>query len=237
MKEGSIMTQHWDEFSKSLAEAVPRRESLRRLGFVLAGAVLSPLGLQTALAGKQDPCKSFCKCRNKRQQDQCLKACKACGKNTSRLVGTCGGYSCCATGQTSCGSYCSDLASDVDNCGGCGRLCELPGPYEYGACINGNCEYACIPGASVCDGVCTPVYWDRNNCGACGNVCGGSTPYCNQGACSACTGGQALCYGRCVEIYIDTANCGACGNFCAGGENCVGGVCVPAEPYWGDGTY
>ena len=49
------MDDLFDEFSKSLAESVPRRESLRRLRVVLAGAVLSPLGLGAAWAGRQDP--------------------------------------------------------------------------------------------------------------------------------------------------------------------------------------
>ena len=44
------MDHLFDEFSKSLAESVPRRESLRRLGAVFAGAVLSPLGMGTAWA-------------------------------------------------------------------------------------------------------------------------------------------------------------------------------------------
>ena len=29
----ATMTDHWDEFSKSLAQPLPRRESLRRLNF------------------------------------------------------------------------------------------------------------------------------------------------------------------------------------------------------------
>ena len=63
------MDHLFDEFSKSLAESVPRRESLRRLGAVFAGAVLSPLAAGTAWAGgkqrpAQDPCKTFCQCRN-----------------------------------------------------------------------------------------------------------------------------------------------------------------------------
>ena len=76
------MERLWDEFSKSLAESVPRRESLRRLGAVFAGAVLSPLGLQTAWARTQDPCKAFCKCRNSKQQSQCLAVCQ---KKLSRM--------------------------------------------------------------------------------------------------------------------------------------------------------
>ena len=43
------MTHHWDEFSKSLAEPVPRGESLRRLGIAISATVLGPLGSQFAL--------------------------------------------------------------------------------------------------------------------------------------------------------------------------------------------
>ena len=58
------MTNRWDDFSKLLAEeSSTRRESLRLLGAVLAGAVLSPLGLGTAWACRQapggDPCKTI----------------------------------------------------------------------------------------------------------------------------------------------------------------------------------
>ena len=49
------MDDLFDEFSKSMAKSMPRRESLRRLRVVLAGAVLSPLGLGAAWAGRQDP--------------------------------------------------------------------------------------------------------------------------------------------------------------------------------------
>ena len=101
------MDHLFDEFSKSLAESVPRRESLRRLGAVFAGAVLSPLGLGTAWAGRRDPCAAFCKCRTTKQQSQCLAACRACNGNTGRIGGSCGSYVCCST--AACGGVCSDL--------------------------------------------------------------------------------------------------------------------------------
>src|SRR5687768_8494570 len=123
------MSQHWDEFAKSLAEeAVPRRESLRRLGVVAAAVLLGPLGSQFAWSGQRNPCKTFCKCRNKSQQNACLAACKACGGNTSRLCGGCGTYVCCGAGQSCCGGYCTDLAEDVSNCGACGSVCAAAGP-------------------------------------------------------------------------------------------------------------
>ncbi len=229
------MTHHWDELSKSLAEeSLPRRESLRRIGAVLAGAVLSPLGLQTAFAGHQgDPCKNFCRCRNKSQKQACLAACNACGKDTSRLAGSCGSYVCCSDAQTSCGSYCAELADDPYNCGACGDACEPPGPYEYGACINGRCEYTCVEGAVDCGGYCTILATDVYNCGACGNVCGGPYPSCYQGACSQCTP-------SCPEGWCGGDGCGgvcACpsGMYCESNwcyADCVfpfilcGGVCV-----------
>jgi stigma-specific protein Stig1 len=258
------MTHPWDEFSKSLAEEVPRRESLRRFGAVLAGIVLGPLAAGTARAGGKgkpvrngphaatDPCKTFCKCRNKAQQNACLAACKACGGDTRRLCGACGSY------------YCADLANDVSNCGACGHVCPPPGPYEYGACVNGRCVYQCVDGAVRCNGTCTFLGSDPDNCGACGNVCSGPNPSCYQGACGNCVpncpdgwcggdgcggecgcpegfecgetgwcvggdepcpGGGTFCNGICTNISFDPLNCGGCGIVCAAGEACFGGVC------------
>jgi hypothetical protein len=222
------MAHPWDEFSKSLAEEVPRRESLRRLGAVLAGIVLGPLAAGTARAGGKgkpvrtgpraatDPCKTFCKCRNKAQQNACLAACKACGGDTRGLCGACGSY------------YCADLAIDVYNCGACGHVCPPPGPYEYGACVNGRCVYQCVDGAAPCNGTCTFLGSDPDNCGACGNVCPGFAPYCNQGACSVCAPGLAPCGNSCVDLRSDPNNCGACGNICGGAAPyCSSGTCSP----------
>ena len=194
------MSHQWDELLKSLAEeSLPRRESLRRIGVVLAGAVLSPLGVGTAWARGRDPCKAFCRCRNKSQQQACLAACNACYGDTTRLCGSCGSYVCC----------------------------REPGPWEYGACINGNCEYACAEGAVYCDGFCTFLRWDPNNCGACGNVCPADTA-CTGGVCGECPGEQVNCGGECVYLSSDHQHCGTCFNDCAS-FRCVEGVCVSLE--------
>ena len=191
MRKVRTMSHHFDEFSKSLAEkAVPRRQTLRLLGAALAGALLSPLGLKSAWAGGPDPCKAFCKCRNKSQQNRCLAACRACSGDTSRLCGS------CATGFA-----CTDLASDASNCGACGNVCR-PGPLEDAACFDGRCVYQCVEGAVRCGGRCTFLESDRYNCGACGNVCGGSTPDCYQGA---CVGG---CQPYCPDLWCGGDGCG-----------------------------
>ena len=61
------MSHYFDEFSKAVGEqAIPRRETLRRLGLAVTAGVLGPLGFEYAQAGKPpvDPCKAFCKCQN-----------------------------------------------------------------------------------------------------------------------------------------------------------------------------
>src|SRR5262245_15149892 len=150
IRKGPTMDrQLFDELSKSLAESVPRRESLRRLGAVFAGAVLTPLALGTAWAGRNqrrvpDPCTTFCNQRcPKSRRPNCLVWCRACNNDPSRLCGDCwSGLRCCGTGETCCHNHtCHDLENDFVHCSACGNSCAAPGPYEVGACIDGRCEY------------------------------------------------------------------------------------------------
>lgn len=221
------MNHPFDEFSKSLSEeSVPRRESLRRLGAVFAGALLGPLALGLGAASAspddrrrtrrrtsgpntpngtllRDPCKAFCRCGTKAKQSQCLAACRACNNNPRRLCGSCGNYTC------------TNLSSDP-NCGACGNNCS-----SYGQ--------------TCCSGRCADLKNDGNNCGACGRVCPAETPYCLNGTCSACPSGQTKCGTSCVNLFTDAANCGACGNVCAGlTPHCNGGGC--SEVYCPGGT-
>jgi hypothetical protein len=209
------MTHHWDEFSKSLAEeSMPRRESLRRFGAVLAGAMLSPLGLATAWAApRTDPCKAFCQCSNKWERNACLAACRNCNNGPSHLCGSCwSGYTC-------------TNFNTVQNCGACGHSCSRPN--AYAACVDGACEYECWSGTVDCNGQCIFLDRDVANCGACGNACGGSTPYCSEGECQACPPGHVLCGDSCVDLGFDSANCGACGNVCDDFTPvCEAGACV-----------
>src|SRR4051794_23816507 len=214
-REGSIMDNLFDEFSRSLAESVPRRESLRRLGAVFAGAVLSPLGVGTAWAGhharsrQKDPCIAFCKCGTATKQSQCLATCRACNGNTGRIGGSCGNYVCCST--ASCRGVCSDLLHDP-NCGACGNDCRAFGQ-------------TCCGGYFA--GLATRVF----NCGGCGVVCAAPPPgqvaHCVSGRCEyECAPGTVICNGICTYVANDPNNCGACGNVCGGSTPyCNGGEC------------
>ena len=159
-----------DEVSKLLAASVSRRESLRRIGTFVAGAVLSPLGLGTAWAARPDRCGAFCRwCSTKAQRNQCLAVCRACNGNTSRLCGSCGGYVCCASSAVCCNGVCTTVNSDPHNCGGCGIVC---GPGQN--CVGNLCQSAgpCFGGQMLCDGVCREIALDPSNCGGCGIACG-----------------------------------------------------------------
>src|SRR3954447_11543938 len=92
-----------DEFSKLFAASVSRRESLRRIGAALAGAILGTLAAGTVSAARPDRCVAFCRgCPTKKKRNQCQDACRACNGNTNRLCGSCGAYVCCATGAACC---------------------------------------------------------------------------------------------------------------------------------------
>ncbi len=165
-----------DEFSKLLATSVSRRESLRTIGAVLAGAVLSPLLVGTAWAARPDRCTAFCRsCSTKKKRNQCVAACRACNGNTSRLCGSCGAYVCCPTGKSCCNGTCTSLHSDPNNCGACGYVCPASAPI----CNQGTCR-GCPEGATNCNGVCTNTAFDPWNCGGCGIAC---TVTCSGGVC------------------------------------------------------
>src|SRR6202035_5793672 len=74
-----------------------------------------------------------------------------------------------------CGANsCTDLLTDANNCGECGRVCPS------GICTVGSC---CDPKSGTpdsCPGasgeLCTNVDTDANNCGACGNQCATGQP-------------------------------------------------------------
>jgi hypothetical protein len=117
------------------------------------------------------------------------------------------------------------LASDVDNCGGCGRFCDEPGPNEQAVCFDGACFYSCVEGAVECNGTCTLVETDLDNCGACGNVCPDWAQRCTEGVCDPCIFPFILCGGICVDPTSDRNHCGGCGIQCGDTEACIFGFC------------
>ena len=94
----------------------------------------------------------------------------------------------CPEGQTECSGTCTNLQTDLNNCGSCGKAC--PAVYHAApVCSGGQCTYTCPAGHGDCnqntaDGCETCVKYDLNNCGTCGNRC----PPGNSCSAGNCTG-------------------------------------------------
>ena len=94
----------------------------------------------------------------------------------------------CAVGEARCDGACIDTTSSMDNCGGCGEVCNSLEICASGACV-------CDSGLTACDGVCIDTDTDENNCGDCGETCdtlNGET--CDAGTCAlSCADGLEAC--------------------------------------------
>ncbi len=131
-----------------------------------------------------------------------------------------------------CAGECTDLSSDPDNCGACGRIAPSR------TCTSGEGE--CTDGQIECDGSCVNPNSSILHCGGCGQ--GFANGFCHDGV-PSCAPGRAGCDGRCVNVMSDRNNCGACGvrvaedeGSCQDGEvRCYyplgfcDGACVPLQ--------
>jgi hypothetical protein len=89
----------------------------------------------------------------------------------------------CSIYQKTCGGQCMTVATDPQNCGGCGVKCAAGQ-----VCSGGACTGSCLPGSGLtaCSGQCVDKSSDNNNCGACGHACGASQG-CVGGSCVTAT--------------------------------------------------
>ncbi len=92
-----------------------------------------------------------------------------------------------------------DLAGDVNHCGSCSNVCNLP--HAGAMCMGGTCKVAsCDMGYGDCnhldsDGCESPTDSDPNNCGGCGTVC------MQTNSTASCSGG--ICHFTCAPGYVD----------------------------------
>jgi hypothetical protein len=121
----------------------------------------------------------------------------------------------------------ANLLADVNNCGSCSNVCNLPNAAQ--TCTNGACQVAlCNAGFAHCSGPVSNgcevnVTTNLNNCGACGVVCNlpNATSSCSNSACQvvSCSPGFGNCNGIAsdgceVNLNTNVNNCGNCGLVC-----------------------
>lgn len=117
-----------------------------------------------------------------------------------------------AAGDTTCTGdlvecapgVCTNTATDVANCGGCGKACG-------GTCTDGVC---CPSGTTNCSGSCVNLQSDPENCLTCGHACG-SGLVCEGGTCIKDCVSNTRCGNSCVDLQTDPNNCQACGTRCS----------------------
>jgi hypothetical protein len=127
----------------------------------------------------------------------------------------------CAAGLTECSNGCTDVQSDIQNCGACGNPCPA-----NTLCSRGQCVAGCQTGLAACGERCVDLQSDEANCGSCGTACPAGS-VCSAGQCSlSCQQGLTNCNGRCTDVQSDLANCGGCGTACPVGSVCSAGVCA-----------
>jgi len=115
----------------------------------------------------------LCQCPN--FQPPCGLVC--CDTGLTCVDGACITEACSAPLSFCPGWGCVDLLYDNNNCGGCGRMCDV---CELGECRGG----ACDPQETFCNGVgCVDLQTDPANCGFCGTSC--PEGVCRSGSCGA----------------------------------------------------
>jgi hypothetical protein len=120
-----------------------------------------------------------------------------------------------AYGDYCCGSACTDLNQDPQNCGVCGGVC-VSGICSFGYCLEpnppGGCLQTCVPETACVRGVCVDSHCAVNSSG---------------GSCLAEDGTIGVCcfLGGCGHLRDDPQNCGLCGIVCPAGQTCSGGTC------------
>ncbi|MEW6433740.1 MAG: MopE-related protein [Myxococcota bacterium] len=135
-----------------------------------------------------------------------------------------------------------NLATDVNNCGGCGTVCSAPN-VTVPRCTAGVCGVQqCANGFENCNGLFSDgcevnTNTSLANCGACNAVCStaNATPTCTGGTCQvlSCNAGFRNCNGLMsdgceVNSANDPNNCGGCGTVCSRpntAPSCVASSC------------
>ncbi len=153
----------------------------------------------------------------------------------------------CNSGFTECSGNCIDIQTDINNCGGCGKKCNVANAIN--SCSSGKCTFTCNPGyVATKDGKCEALVCTEgskrcsglnyqtctNNKWVTSQTCTSvshATASCSTSGCAwSCNAGYTQCANACINTKSDINNCGMCGNACAsvihGTNTCTNGKCT-----------
>jgi hypothetical protein len=129
---------------------------------------------------------------------------------------TCQSGQCVCKPENLCGSTCTNISSDADNCGACGQSCGTNSGPSAGwgswTCVAGTCQCS----GDACGTACTSLQSDPKNCGTCGNDC-------------TAVDAKASCQsGKCGRFCVNYMSCSAseiCEYHPGYGYECVADPC------------
>ena len=127
---------------------------------------------------------------------------------------------------TACGSKCTYLDSDEENCGKCG----LSERSATGWVCNAGVPTCNTSGQTVCGDKCVDLKTDEANCGVCGKQIDQNS-LCQNGnvVCDTRNSGVVACGSTCADLNNDEANCGACGKKCTRSSETASTRCLRQE--------
>src|SRR5262249_52469583 len=100
------MESRLDAVAKALAEPLPRREALRRIGSILAAGLFGWLSWAPKAQAFPDPCAAPCsRCPHQLQRQQCYASCIGCVRGGGLFLNACTTNVCCPGPQV-CGGIC-----------------------------------------------------------------------------------------------------------------------------------
>jgi hypothetical protein len=181
-----------DAIARDLASgSISRRTALRRFAGLSLGALVPGALFAESALGR---CPKSRRCAG-----------KCCPSHAHCVKGKCR----CRKGFTKCGKACKDLATDVKNCGRCGKHCA-----DGETCHNGHCK---PPAGCQSPAECpTPPECQVATCsgGVCGTAPADPNFPCTNGACD----GNGNCNGICGDNVIGPGE--VCDHEDLGGETC-----------------
>ena len=118
------------------------------------------------------------------------------------------------------GNKCLDFATDANNCGSEGTVCD-PGH----RCSNSTCDIHCQDSLTACGVGCYDTTNNRLHCGECDNVCD-TGKRCVESNCAVTCDVDLLDCDGCINPLTDALHCGECDNACPLGIECTNGACL-----------
>jgi hypothetical protein len=244
----------FDNLARAMAEELPRREALRRIGGGLATTMLISLGLSKVAWGQGGGGRSGpTLCTDKSEVGACIALASAVLTAALALcTAATGGVFVAGCAAIATGTYTKALEECQKKSGcpprtRCSNNVCCPGSQTGCRSAQGDRSFCCESDETCCEGICclpSQTCSNRKCCPSgqvnCSNTCVNTGFDANNcGACGnvctvgkecvagtcACPLGKADCGGTCVDTATDPSNCGFCGHVCAGGQTCSSGQC------------